>query len=74
MNLVDSERNLTIVKATIEMAKNLNLKLVAEGIESEAVEHILKQHGCYIVQGYYYQKPQAFESYLAWMKQYHLNK
>lgn len=74
MNLVDSERNLTIVKATIEMAKNLNLKLVAEGIENEAVEHILKQHGCYIVQGYYYQKPQAFESYLAWMKQYHLNE
>jgi len=34
LDLADSKRNLTIVKTTIDMAKSLELKVVAEGIES----------------------------------------
>jgi EAL domain-containing protein (putative c-di-GMP-specific phosphodiesterase class I)/GGDEF domain-containing protein len=73
MNLESSERNLTIVKTTIEMAKNLGLKVVAEGVESEAVGAILKRHGCHIAQGYYYQKPIEFSQYLSWLDQYQHN-
>ncbi len=68
MNLAQSERNLTIVRTTIEMAKNLELKIVAEGIENKEVEAILEEHECRIVQGYYYQKPLPFEQYLSWLK------
>ena len=71
MNLVSSERDLTIVKTTIEMAENLGLKLVAEGIESKEIEEILKRHGCQIVQGYYYNKPAKFSQYLTWLAQYY---
>jgi len=67
MNLEHSERDLTIVKATIEMAKNLGLKIVAEGIENAAIEKILKRHECHMVQGYYYKKPAAFNEYLSWL-------
>jgi EAL domain-containing protein (putative c-di-GMP-specific phosphodiesterase class I)/GGDEF domain-containing protein len=67
INLADSERDLTIVRTTIEMAKSLGLKLVAEGIENQQIEDILKQHECHIVQGYYYQKPIPFGQFLDWL-------
>jgi len=67
MDLDRSERNLTIVRTTIEMAKNLGLKVVAEGIESKAIEDVLKSQGCHIAQGYYYQRPIGFTAYLEWL-------
>lgn len=70
INLTESERNLTIVRTTIEMAKSLELKIVAEGIENSEIEKILEQHKCHIVQGYYYQKPIEFNEYLSWLKKY----
>lgn len=70
IDLDQSERNLTIVKTTIEMAKSLGLKIVAEGIETASIEAVLKQQDCHLVQGYYYQKPIAFEEYLSWLGKY----
>ena len=68
--LVQSTRNKTIVKTTIEMAKSLNLKVVAEGVESGDIATELKQYQCHIVQGYFYSKPLAFDDYLVWLKKY----
>jgi EAL domain-containing protein (putative c-di-GMP-specific phosphodiesterase class I) len=73
MNLESSERDLAIVRTTIEMAKSLGFKIVAEGVESKAIETILKHHGCNILQGYYYQKPAEFRQYLSWLAQYQNN-
>ena len=67
MDLHESKRNLTIVKTTIEMAKSLNLKIVAEGIENEQIESVLKAEGCHLAQGYHYQKPVEFSAYLDWL-------
>ena len=39
------------------MAKDLNLKTVAEGVENKMQIDYLKDIGCDIVQGYYYSKP-----------------
>ncbi|MCP5080051.1 MAG: EAL domain-containing protein, partial [Psychromonas sp.] len=68
LNLDSSERNLTIVKTTIDMAKNLNLKVVAEGVESKSIEKKLIDSGCDIGQGYYYTKPLPFDKYLLWLE------
>lgn len=70
LDLDHSSRNLAIVKATIEMAKNLKLKVVAEGVESKAIELKLSESGCDIVQGYYYSKPLPFDDYLIWLDNY----
>ncbi|WP_022941297.1 EAL domain-containing protein [Psychromonas hadalis] len=67
LDLDRSERNLTIVKTTIDMAKNLNLKVVGEGVESAAIEKKLIESGCDIGQGYYYSKPLSFDKYLLWL-------
>ncbi|WMB72628.1 EAL domain-containing protein [Shewanella oncorhynchi] len=56
-----------IVSSIIELARNLKLNVVAEGIETvEQLEQVFSR-GCYIIQGYYFAKPMCvddFERYL----------
>jgi EAL domain-containing protein (putative c-di-GMP-specific phosphodiesterase class I) len=46
-----------IVKAIIAMAKAMNLKVVAEGVETLDQVSVLQQYQCNIFQGFYYSKP-----------------
>jgi EAL domain-containing protein (putative c-di-GMP-specific phosphodiesterase class I)/FixJ family two-component response regulator len=50
-----------IVKTCILLGHELNMKVVAEGIETEQHVNILRQLGCDIGQGYYYAKPLSAE-------------
>ncbi|WNS73747.1 EAL domain-containing protein [Bacillus sp. DTU_2020_1000418_1_SI_GHA_SEK_038] len=49
--------DIAIVKAITYLAHELNLKVVAEGIETKEVIHILEKIGCDEIQGYYISKP-----------------
>lgn len=46
-----------IAKAIIAMAQSLQLKVIAEGVESEAQYTFLRQSGCYAMQGYLFSRP-----------------
>jgi EAL domain-containing protein (putative c-di-GMP-specific phosphodiesterase class I) len=48
-----------ITAAIISMAKNLNLKVIAEGVENEAQMSFLRGHQCDEVQGYFVSRPLA---------------
>jgi len=74
LDLDRSDRNATIVQTTIEMAKHLNLIVVAEGVESAAIETKLIANHCDIGQGYYYSKPLEFNEYLDWARHYQNEK
>lgn len=60
-NDLNTPRKRAIINAIIVMAKDLQLDVIAEGVENE--EHIesLTQLGCYLMQGYYYGKPMRVE-------------
>jgi EAL domain-containing protein (putative c-di-GMP-specific phosphodiesterase class I) len=57
MNMASDENDTTIVVSTIELAHNLGLSVVAEGVENEKVLGLLAKHGCDIAQGYYLGRP-----------------
>lgn len=56
-----SDRHLILAKAIIQLAHDAGLTVVAEGVERESQEKILKQLGCDRVQGYFYAKPDSVE-------------
>jgi EAL domain-containing protein (putative c-di-GMP-specific phosphodiesterase class I) len=54
---IDQEKNKILINSIIELAHNLNLKVIAEGVERKEQLEILKQFNCDIIQGYYYYRP-----------------
>jgi EAL domain-containing protein (putative c-di-GMP-specific phosphodiesterase class I) len=50
-----------VIKAFIEMAHSLELSVVAEGIETEAISNTLRSMGCDEGQGYWYARPVAIQ-------------
>src|ERR1017187_7011306 len=50
-----------ITTAIISMAKTLNLKVIAEGVEDEAQMSFLRAHQCDEIQGYYFSRPLAVD-------------
>jgi diguanylate cyclase (GGDEF)-like protein len=61
-NLNLSDRSTLITKTIIEMAKQLNLQICAEGVETREQAEFLIQSGCHQLQGYLYSKPQSLDS------------
>ncbi len=46
-----------ISRAIINLSKGLNLEVVAEGVETKEHVAFLRDHGCGMIQGFYYSKP-----------------
>lgn len=58
-DIPNDEDDIAITKAIIALAKSLNLKLIAEGVETQAQKDFMIANGCEYIQGYYYSKPIA---------------
>jgi EAL domain-containing protein (putative c-di-GMP-specific phosphodiesterase class I) len=58
----------TIVRSTIDLGHNLNLKVVAEGVEDLAAWKMLRVLGCDDAQGFFMSKPLAPRLLVAWIR------
>ncbi len=59
----NQERGSVIVAGIISMAKDLGMHIVAEGIEQEDQVVFLAEHGCDLIQGFYFAKPMPVADY-----------
>ena len=70
MRELDSDpRRRALVAAMIELSQNLGHKVVAEGVETDAVVGWLRGMGCDQAQGYLYARPLPPAAFAAWVRQ-----
>jgi EAL domain-containing protein (putative c-di-GMP-specific phosphodiesterase class I) len=60
-NLASDDRDKAVAAAVISLGQKLNLRVIAEGVESAEQLAILRENNCDEVQGYYFSKPVSFE-------------
>lgn len=56
--ILEGETEGRLIRSIIELAHNLDLKVVSEGVESKEQENLLKEMECDYIQGYYFSKPE----------------
>lgn len=61
----DHKKSHNILESVVRMARWMDLKIVAEGVEQEAQEDFLKKIGCTYAQGFYYYRPMPLAEYEA---------
>lgn len=64
-DLVDDQDDANIVRSIVAMAHSLGLRIIAEGVESEAQLGYLRELGCDEYQGYLFSRPMAAEAFQA---------
>ncbi|UHD17678.1 putative bifunctional diguanylate cyclase/phosphodiesterase [Thiocapsa bogorovii] len=64
-DIENDENDAAISAATLALAHELGLRVVAEGIETEGQSRFLQAHGCDLLQGYFYGRPEPAEVWTA---------
>jgi EAL domain-containing protein (putative c-di-GMP-specific phosphodiesterase class I) len=67
MSMSENDSDAAIVKSIIDLAHNLDLKVVAEGVENHDSWERLERYGCDIAQGYYLSRPIPPDAFDDWV-------
>jgi EAL domain-containing protein (putative c-di-GMP-specific phosphodiesterase class I) len=68
MGMEKDESDAKIVRSTIELAHNLGLSVVAEGVENANIYALLAELQCDEAQGYFMSKPMIFSEFPGWVQ------
>ncbi|WP_163528179.1 EAL domain-containing protein [Halobacillus ihumii] len=63
-DISSNENNAAITNTIITLARNLSLKVIAEGVETLEQAAFLNQHGCRVIQGYYFSEPLPAKTFI----------
>ena len=69
--VVESEDDLAIVNAIIQMAHSLGLNTIAEGVETAASSELLERYGCNEGQGYLFARPMPAAEFAEYLRRGH---
>lgn len=69
LQLAEGSEDAVIVKSTIELAHNMGLKVVAEGVENMDSLNWLKERHCDVAQGYFISRPLAAADLESWLEE-----
>ena len=67
MTMCSVNDDAVIVRSIIDLAHNLGVRVVAEGVEDKATMDLLNEYGCDEAQGYYFSRPLRGEDLLEWL-------
>ncbi|HDH50732.1 MAG TPA: EAL domain-containing protein, partial [Nitrospirae bacterium] len=67
-NILVDNNDAIIVRTIVELAHNLGIQVIAEGVESEGVCDMLKDMGCDNIQGYLISRPIPAEDFEEWLE------
>jgi len=67
-DVIEDRDDAAITIAIISLAKNLSIKVIAEGVENEAQMFFLQEHRCDEIQGHYFSKPVSAEGAAAMLR------
>jgi len=68
--IVQNTASQQIVKATIDLAKKLGYKVLAEGVEDKNVMDLIMDFHCDQAQGYYFARPMDKQTVIEWFKEH----
>jgi len=66
--LATAKEDAVIVRSIIDLAHNLSLRVVAEGVEDETTMDILTGAGCDVAQGYHFSRPAPADELGRWLE------
>ncbi|MDW3170617.1 EAL domain-containing protein, partial [Vibrio sp. Y184] len=67
-NIEHDKKALNMVKNIIAIGKNFEMKVLAEGVETQRQRDQLEACGCDLIQGYFYSKPLSFDQLVSFVK------
>jgi EAL domain-containing protein (putative c-di-GMP-specific phosphodiesterase class I) len=68
MTMSSVEGDAVIVRSIVDLAHNLSVKVVAEGVEDEATMDMLIDYGCDEAQGYHFARPMPGPELVTWLE------
>jgi diguanylate cyclase (GGDEF)-like protein len=74
LQLKDGSDDAVIVKSTIELAHNIGLSVIAEGVETDECMSFLRNHRCDQAQGYFFSPPLTADKLRQWLAAYQRSK
>jgi len=68
LKMDNDHHNQEIVRAMIDLAHNLSMKVVAEGVDSELTKQRLLSYGCDMLQGFHISRPLEVDAFRSWLE------
>ena len=63
INENEEEKGIGILESVVNMARQMRIPIVVEGVETQEQENLLKKMGCCYTQGFYYYRPMSLDSF-----------
>lgn len=67
-DMLESNDDIMIIRSTLDISHNMQMRVVAEGVETEEIMDTLKEMGCDIIQGYLLTPPLAIHRFISWLE------
>jgi diguanylate cyclase len=67
MDMLENPAHAAIVRSIVDLGHNLELRVIAEGVETEEILSALREAGCDVVQGFLLARPMAREAAVQWL-------